>query len=344
MRNYIKRMIIWIVMCGTVYAFWRWYSGLLMPFVLAVLLAVWLDPIVGKLEHWGLSRSIAALLAVISSILGLFVILTVLATVLVTELKQLMRTLPAVVTTIEQTLYVFVDKLGQVRQPFGPGREGWQMQMETVSRLVESILRMVANFLVHLPDTMLMLMVAVMAAFFIMRDKERVAQYVVAWFPPPWRPYVASMRMDITSGTLGFLKAQLMLVSLTALGTMTGLLLLGMHYAVLIGIVAGVLDFIPYMGPTTILIPWALVQLVTGHPVTTAKIVIVMLAVALVRQIAEPRLVGQNMGLHPLVAILALYLGVQFFGASGFLVGPISAVIIKVMAQVFDPPALDSKS
>ncbi|SMC06574.1 sporulation integral membrane protein YtvI [Sulfobacillus thermosulfidooxidans DSM 9293] len=344
MRNYIKRVIIWIVMCGIVYAFWRWYSGLLMPFVLAVLLAVWLDPIVGKLEHWGLSRSLAALLAVISSILGLFVILTVLATVLVTELKQLLRTLPAVVTTIEQSLYGLVDKLGQVQQPFGPGPEGWQMQMQTVSRLVESILRMVANFLVHLPDTMLMLMVAVMAAFFIMRDKERVARHVVAWFPPPWRPYVASMRTDITSGTLGFLKAQLMLVSLTALGTMTGLLLLGLHYAVLIGIVAGVLDFIPYMGPTTILIPWALVQLVTGHPVTVAKIVIVMLAVALVRQIAEPRLVGQNMGLHPLVAILALYLGVQFFGASGFLVGPISAVIIKVMAQVFDPPALDSKS
>ncbi len=338
MMSYGKRMVAWIVTCGTVYAFWRWYSNLLMPFVLAVLFSVWLDPVVAKLQRWGLSRSVGALLALIFSILGIFLVMILLTTVLVAELKQLMKGLPSMVKTTEEALHPLLAKVGDVRHQLGQIQDG----TTTASRLVESIFRFVANFLVHLPDTVLMLMVAVMAAFFIMRDKELLVRQAMNWIPPALRPSLVSLQMDITSGALGFIKAQIMLVSMTCFGTMTGLVLFRFHYAVFIGVLAGLLDFIPYMGPTTILIPWALITFIMGYPVTTVKLLIVMFGVALMRQIAEPRLVGDNTGLHPLIAILALYLGVQFFGPSGFVVGPISAVIIKAIVQVLDPPSLDS--
>jgi sporulation integral membrane protein YtvI len=345
MLRYLRRVIIWVLIGFLVYAFWRWYSGLLMPFVLALLFALWLDPVVSKLEQWGLSRGIAALLVLGSSIAALFVMVVLLALVLVTELRQLAKRLPAIVGTFERALHSVMEKLGQFRRHVGYNHDLLRMPTATLSHLVEALLRSLVNFLLHLPDTMLMLMVAVMAAFFIMRDKEQIIRHLTYWMPPTLASSLFSIETDISSGALGFVKAQMILVGLTAFGTTTGLVLLKFHYSVLIGLLSGVLDFIPYMGPTTILVPWATIEFLMGHGITALKILSIIFGLAAMRQIAEPRLVGQKMGFHPLVAIFSLYLGVRFFGPVGFVVGPISAVIIRTLAEVLGPtPPLDSGS
>ncbi len=345
MLRYVTRLILWVVICFSIYAFWRWYSRLLMPFVLALLFALWLDPVVDQLEAWGVSRNIAVLLTLVSFIVALFMTLVVLSLVLVGELRQFARHLPVIVVAFEKAAHSIVENLGQFRRHFGYSRELLRMPVATLSRVVESLLRILASFLLHLPDTMLMLMVAVMAAFFIMRDKEQLTRHLNNWIPPALSSSVFSLETDITAGALGFVKAQILLVGLTTFGTISGLVLLKFHYAVLIGLLSGVLDFIPYMGPTTILIPWATLELLTGHSVTTLKLVGIVFGVALMRQLAEPRLVGRKMGLHPLIAISSLYFGVKFFGPVGFIVGPISAVIIRAIAEVLHPfPPLDSGS
>ncbi|PSR33249.1 MAG: hypothetical protein C7B44_14800, partial [Sulfobacillus thermosulfidooxidans] len=163
----------------------------------------------------------------------------------------------------------------------------------------------------------------------------------VKWVPPPIRPYVHHVHDDILAGALGFLKAQGTLIALTTFGTMAGLIFFGFKYAVLIGVLAGLLDFVPYMGPTTLLAPWAVVAFLSGAMMDGVKVLTVMLGVALLRQFTEPRLVGQNMGLHPLVALAALYFGVRLFGPAGFILGPISAVVIKVLAEVLVAPPGD---
>jgi predicted PurR-regulated permease PerM len=155
------------------------------------------------------------------------------------------------------------------------------------------------------------------------------------------RPYMHHVHDDILAGAVGFIKAQILLVSLTAFSTMAGLLIFGFRYAVLMGVLAGLLDFVPYLGPTTLLVPWSVFFIADGKIVAGIEILTVMLAVAVVRQLAEPRFVGQKMGLHPLVAIGAMYFGAHFFGPAGFVVGPISAMIIKVLAEVLDPPPGD---
>lgn len=338
MWSYVKRLSTWVVICFSVYAFWRWYSTLLMPFVLAVLFALWLEPAVGQMERWGLSRGIAVVSALVFSIAALFVMVVLLTLVLVAELRQLARRLPVIIATFERTAHSVVKKFGQFRHHFAYGRDILRIPTTTASQVIEAFLRILANFLVHLPDTMLMLMVAVMAAFFIMRDKELLVRHITNWIPPALRSSLFSIETDITSGALGFIQAQMILVGLTTLGTTGGLVAMGFHYAVLMGLLSGILDFIPYMGPTTLLVPWAVTEFLMGNTLTALKVLSVLLTVAFMRQIAEPRLVGQKMGLHPLIAIFSLYLGVQFFGPVGFIVGPISAVIIRAIAEVFDPP------
>ncbi len=333
--------MIWAAITFGVFAFWKWYSALLLPFVGAFVLSVWLAPWVTRLQAWGFSRSIAAFTALISWVAVIFLSFILLLTVIYTELSQLARHVPRALPFLERSFQQILVSFGRWQRSSMINARFWQGQMGSITRLLQSVLHALANFLVHLPDDMLMLVVALVAAFFLLRDKERMIEAARKWVPPPMRPYMHHVHDDILAGSLGFIKAQILLVSLTALTTTVGLLIFGFRYAVLLGVIAGLLDFVPYLGPTTLLIPWALVLFVNGHSVTGCEVLVILLGVALVRQLAEPRLVGQKMGLHPLVAIAAMYFGAHFFGAAGFVVGPISALVIKVLGEVLDPPSTD---
>ncbi|MCY0907217.1 MAG: sporulation integral membrane protein YtvI [Sulfobacillus thermotolerans] len=341
MGSYVRMLLIWIGLLFSVYAFWKWYSPIFMPFLGAFVLSVWLEPLVHRMERWGLSRAMAAFVTLGAAMAALLSIVVLLVSVMVTELAQVVKTLPALTLPVERIASRVLFGWSQLRQVLGLNPGEWHSQLGSVMRLLESILRTLGNFLVHLPDSMLMLMVALIAAFFMMRDKEHILQVAVKWVPPPIRPYVHHVHDDILAGALGFLKAQGTLIALTTFGTMAGLIFFGFKYAVLIGVLAGLLDFVPYMGPTTLLAPWAVVAFLSGAMMDGVKVLTVMLGVALLRQFTEPRLVGQNMGLHPLVALAALYFGVRLFGPAGFILGPISAVVIKVLAEVLVAPPGD---
>lgn len=339
MASYLRMLLVWAGLLFGVYAFWKWYSAIFMPFLGAFVLSVWLEPVVRRMEGWGLSRSVAAVIALGTSVVALLSIVFLLLSVMATELAQVVRALPSLAVPAEQLSSRMLAGLGRLRRVLGLSTAEWHAQLGALVRMLESVLRTMANFLVHLPDSMLMLMVALVAAFFMIRDRQQILQVGVKWVPPPLRPYVHHMHDDILAGALGFLKAQILLVTLTAFGTMAGLVVFRFKYAVLIGVLAGILDFVPYMGPASLLAPWAAVDMLSGRTLQGTEVLAVMFGVAVLRQIAEPRLVGQNMGLHPLVAIGALYFGVRLFGPVGFIVGPISAVVIRVLAEVLDPPA-----
>ena len=140
------------------------------------------------------------------------------------------------------------------------------------------------------------------------------------------------------SGVIGgWLRAQLKLMGITFLILNVGLLVLRVRYPLLAALVITVVDALPVFGTGTILIPWALVLFLRGQTKTGVGLVVLYGAAALSRQALEPRLVGKQVGLNPVLTLLALYTGYRLLGVGGMIVFPITAMLLK---QIWDHSGL----
>jgi len=119
---------------------------------------------------------------------------------------------------------------------------------------------------------------------------------------------------------------------LLTLGELTlGFLLLRVEYPFLLALLAAALDILPVFGVGTVLLPWALFCLLTGGILRGVGILVLYAVITVVRQIAEPHFVGKSIGLHPILMLIAFYVGIRLFGVAGILLGPLCAFVIKAI-------------
>lgn len=130
-----------------------------------------------------------------------------------------------------------------------------------------------------------------------------------------------------------YLKAQMIIISLITMVCTLGLVLIHNRYALLAGLGIALIDAIPLVGSGTILVPWAIWKIINGEIASAAILFVLYICCQLIRQILEPKLIGDRIGIKPIFTIMAMYAGVKIFGLEGFILGPIALVIIKAVIQ-----------
>ncbi len=130
---------------------------------------------------------------------------------------------------------------------------------------------------------------------------------------------------------LGFIKGRILMLIIATLISGIGLFLIGTRYWLLIAIAIGILDNIPPVvgGPGIIFTPWVAVNVITGDLDRAVYLTILYLVIFSVRQLSEPKIMGDSVGIHPLIMLIAIYGGIVFFGFLGIFLGPIIAILIR---------------
>ena len=118
---------------------------------------------------------------------------------------------------------------------------------------------------------------------------------------------------------------------ITFLELFTGLSILRVDYALPIAAIVAVLDILPVLGSGGILIPWAVVELILKNYSLCVGLFALYLVITIVRNIIEPRIVGSQIGLHPIITISSMYAGLKLFGFAGFILGPVAAILVKYL-------------
>jgi predicted PurR-regulated permease PerM len=119
-------------------------------------------------------------------------------------------------------------------------------------------------------------------------------------------------------------------MALTFTECFIGLSLIGIRYALVLAILIAVVDILPVLGSGTVLIPWGVASLLLGHARTGAALLVLYAFITIVRYVVEPRVIGDQLGLHPLVALIAMFAGLKAFGVTGLLLGP--AIVVTAIA------------
>ena len=130
------------------------------------------------------------------------------------------------------------------------------------------------------------------------------------------------------------MKAYSILISITAIITIVGLKILGISYIFTIGILVGILDILPILGPGTLFIPWIIWEIISGDTGFAVSLLVLYVIISVVRQFLEPKIIGDNIGLHPLATLISLYVGLQLGGIVGMIAGPVLLVIFIACYRV----------
>ena len=135
--------------------------------------------------------------------------------------------------------------------------------------------------------------------------------------------------MEIGHLAARYIKAQVMIMGTVSIAAGIGLWIAGIHNGLIIGFFTGLLDMLPFIGTGIILIPMALWQLVQGKLWSCVGIVLLYIGCILLREFLEPKLIGKEMDIYPVVVLLAIYTGIQLYGLAGVVLGPLSFLLIR---------------
>lgn len=309
---------------------------LFLPFILAVLLAVIVEPIVNWFEKRArMKRSWAVALSLLLVVGGFIYIISLIISIIIWELSRLYprvaqysdqvvsRVLEAVNDI--QILYLKLNLPPEValslQQNLGKG-------LETMRGLIDSSINILVQVLAALPGVFIFLIIAAVATFLIVKDRALIREFIFRFLPSSAQSKTAEIIGNLFQALIGFLKAYSILITITAIITMISLRILGVEYILTIGIIIGLCDILPVLGPGTIFVPWVIWELISGNTRLGIGLLIVYVIISVVRQVLEPKIVGDNIGLHPLITLISLYVGLQLGGVIGMVLGPVLVVII----------------
>lgn len=312
---------------------------LLLPFLLGYLAALGAEPGVRLLGRRSrLPRRFRSGICV-SLLLGLAGLVLYLALrVLWAELVRLMRQLPDLLDRLEPTLAELRSWLTGLaaRAPRGLAVPmiRWIDRIfvdgDLLLRSVYPFLsRLITRLITGLPGLLLGLITAIISAYMISASLPEVKTWLRTRLPKGWVTFLRTVRDRLHAALGGWLRAQLKLLLIMFLLLTLGLWLLGTEFPLLFGGIIACLDALPVLGTGTVLIPWALLAFLQNSQALGFGLLTLYGATALTRTALEPRLVGRQLGLHPLVTLMAFYAGYRLFGLPGMLLLPILAILTK---------------
>lgn len=329
-----------IVLIGTtlgVYLSFKYILPLVVPFLFAYFLARMLLPIITFLnKKFKIPKSISSFITILVFALILIGIVCCLGRVILHQLQSLIQNVPVYQKIITDKISMLCEHCNKL---FGL-RDGvvteWmdnnmiQMREYLSIRLLPSMTQFTLHGILKLFGIFAIFFLIFIGALMILRDIEEIKEeYQNSLFYKQVHP-ITGYLSDVG---YAYLRAQLIIVSLVSVACTIGLFLIHNEYALVLGIGIGLFDAVPLLGSGSILVPWAIWKLINGDIADAAILITLYLCCQLIRQILEPKLIGDRIGVKPIFTIMAMYAGVKLFGIAGFFLGPIALIIIRSIIQ-----------
>lgn len=312
----------------------RYLLPCLAPFLAAMALAAALERPVNWLRRRGkLPRSVASGACVLSAVGLLGWGLYALCARILTELKGLVQRLPELLENFSVTLLLWRDRLVELLPgDFSGARvlEGIQEWLMSLPGLLSGrLLTLVTAAAGAAPAVLLFAVTTVIGAYFISASYGQILHFAQAQMSEPARKRAGELWKMLQNTIVRYCRAQLILMLITFGELLLAFALLGVDYAVLLAMATAVIDALPVLGAGTVLIPWAAYELLSGRIRRGIGLAVAYGVVTVLRSCIQAKLLGDQLGLHPLVTLLAIYVGYRLWGVMGMIVFPIAAILIQ---------------
>lgn len=340
--NTREQSLTWVGITAAFFAILVLFSNILLPFVAGMAVAYFLDPLADWLERRGLSRTLAALLITIGFFVAAIAAFTLLIPVVVSQLDSFISRLPAFIAMFNERVLPYVqdvagrlgiDLRGNVQQAL---EENKGQAMKVLGDLVNGLLG--GGWALF--NMLSLLVITPVVGFYLLRDWDRMVARIDAYLPLDHAETIRAQAREIDRVLAGFVRGQILVCLFLATFYGIGLSVLGLQFGLFIGVTAGMISFIPYIGSVlgfVVSVGVALAQFWPDYIWIGLVAGLFILGQFIEGNFLQPKLVGDRVGLHPVWVIFALLAGGSLFGFVGMLIAvPLFAVIGVLMRLAFE--------
>lgn len=328
-----------IIILG-VYLSIRFILPLILPFIFAYFLAWVVRPVTEFMYNKfkipriiGGSASLILLIALIG--FGLFYIVNI----LIKESINLMKNIPVYLNILAGKLDNICNScdelLGLARGSARAVVDDHMMKMvdKVKTDVIPGMTAQTVTLLVKIIGFVGVILIILISAVLILKEVPEIKQ---KYKNMDLYNDVTKVTSKLADAGIAYLRSQLFIMLFVAVAIVLGLVLIGNNYALLLGLGIAILDALPLIGSGMILIPWCIIMLINGNIYAAAILITVYLVCQIIREVLEPKLIGNRIGIKPLYTLISMYIGLRLFGVAGFILGPVSLLIIITILKVMN--------
>ncbi len=326
------------------YVFVRFGLNIVLPFGIGWAVALMISPVAKRLagKRGRGERLWSAVLLI--ALLSLLIFLIIIASNrLFREARQLLLRLSAgEFSEIPEKIGNFIKDLTDVFPSLGSEEGFFGFSDEIVTNLVSSAVSSLTNVLTgflssavrSIPSFLLFVMVTVISSFYFCLDVSVFHGFLRKLLPPKLSEALPQMKRNVLCVAGKYFRAYVLILLMTFCQLFIGFGIMRLSYSFLLALVISFVDILPVLGVGSVLLPWAAFSFLSGQWNVGAGLLVIYGCVTVVRQIAEPKIVGGSIGLHPLATLVAMYAGLKLVGMAGLIFGPVAAIIVKSCLDV----------
>lgn len=358
-KNLIKRLLIRffigaLIILFTIYTLPKLIQ-LLFPFILAFILAVIFNPAINKVNSWlhklniksPSSRNLITFIFTII-ILGFVSFLSYyLFAILIKEIISLATSIqknwPTIVITFENIQKWIITQIDVM-----PGETIEMINNFTVSILdfIKNLSRNLLNITVTATGTVISgtgsfffkFLTFFLSFYFMIADFNLIKNYIKNHIDQRVINTVTLLKNSTLKALGGYLKTQIFFAFTAFIFMFVAFIMYGQDYALILALILGIVDLLPLVGTSAVLLPWGVLEYFFGTPQKAIFLIIISISFFIFRRLAEPKVMGNQTGLHPLLALISIYVGIQYSGLWGAFLGPL---VILLIISILDSGLLD---
>ncbi len=319
-----------------------------MPFVIGWVISSIAAPLVNLLEkRVRIMRKLGSALIIIAVLVGIILLVYLLVSTLSREIQALIWDIPSMYEDLETGLHEIGEGMQGIHKKLPAGvRDAAEALLLKLDAQMDSIVGNISRptvtaagrFAKKIPSVLVSTIVTFISAYFFIADRDEVLRQAKRITPEPVVRRMTMVCDNLKYAVGGYFKAQFKIMGVVFLLLVIGFMLMGLHFTFLLAILIAFLDFLPFFGTGTALLPWAVYKLLVGNYKMTVGLLALYGVTQLVRQLIQPKLVGDSLGMNPLLTLVFLFMGYKAGGLFGMIFAvPVGMIVINLyQAGAFD--------
>lgn len=324
------------------YLFLKYALDIFLPFIIAFLIVAMARPIINKIaNHTKISKPIVSIFVLSMLLVFSALVLGVILTITIEQVGNIAEGIIEGLSREENFVLVIfnsIDKLTE-RLPFlnnllGSEESVYNLVIEMMLDGAKSLSARLTNYLAKmitaLPSIIVTLIVLALALFYFAKDYDKIGNRIIKLLPKRAGNIALIFKNDVLLVVSKYLKSYLILLLITFAELISGFLILGIDNSFVLALIIAIVDMLPILGAGTVLVPWSAIMLILGNYKLAIGLFVLAGITYFSRQFLEPKILSDQMNVHPLITLLFMYAGLKIAGFIGLIVAPVVAFIIKI--------------
>jgi sporulation integral membrane protein YtvI len=338
-RKFIIDSVYLLIIFGIILGLFKYVLPLIIPFIVGLAIAIILKPLVNFLTNkLGIKSKFATVIALV---LFYFIVLTITifgGVAIIASMQQMFMNLPAlyqndVQPILNDVIEYFVEFVNNLDPTLNSvvntmGDNIISTFTSIVTTFSSNAIKYTTDFITSIPGIFTGFLFAVISSVFFTTDYQNILNFVKKQLSENTRYILSSIRDSLKVTVVRFIRAYGIIMFITFVELNILLLILGVNNSMGVAFFISLVDILPILGTGGVLIPWVIIELINGNIFMGVGLFIGYLIITFIRNMIEPKIVGDQVGLYPLVTLIAMYVGASLFGVIGLFGFPITIVVL----------------